>query len=415
MRFSLILLGLIFVFSPDITLFDLLPDVIGWFFITLGLTPLADIEMRGEEAKRLSLRMMLISGVKLAVSLFTFRFSTSDMLLATFAYGIVEIITVIPFVTNLFTALDYSAMRITPSLDSDKVSGVKWYMYVFFVLKNVLAFLPATVGLFDTEATGNLSADTWFVDFEAAMRVFMVFAFFLSAVISLVSLIYVGQFFLSLIKNKELKANMMKHRRDEVLSKENVMTVKNTSFVLTFFLSSMLFFFDFYVDALDVLPTFVGFLLVFSTSVFMKTRMKRNCIVLTILSFVGLLTSLFSFLYRLYWGEKTSFVLTYSFGEKPLTLPLGVITAVLSALVIILILKEAKDFNEKYTKYKIDDNVALLMTGGAVESFFGVMLYAFPSLNTTFVFPSIVFGVAYTALTLNFFFKLKRQISKDMR
>ena len=97
-----------------------------------------------------------------------------------------------------------------------------------------------------------------------------------------------------------------------------------------------------------------------------------------------------------------------------MTLPLGVITAVLSALVIILILKEAKDFNEKYTKYKIDDNVALLMTGGAVESFFGVMLYAFPSLNTTFVFPSIVFGVAYTALTLNFFFKLKRQISKDM-
>ena len=162
MRFSLIFAGLIFIFSPDIALFDFLPDVIGWFLITLGITPLADIELRAEDAKALSLRMMLFSAVKLAVSLFTFRFGTADMLLVTFSYGVVEIITVIPFVTNLFTALDYSAMRIGPSLNSDKINGIKWYMYIFFVIKNLLAFLPATTALFDTEATGNLSADTWY-------------------------------------------------------------------------------------------------------------------------------------------------------------------------------------------------------------------------------------------------------------
>ena len=415
MRFPLIFLGLIFIFSPDITLFDFLPDVIGWFFITLGLTPLADIELRAEDAKRLSLRMMLVSAVKLAVSLFTFRFGTSDMLLATFAYGIVEIITVIPFVTNFFTALDYSAMRITPSLNSDKVSGIKWYMYVFFVLKNVLAFLPATVGLFDTETTGNLSADTWFVDFEAAMRVFMVFAFFLSAVISLVSVIYAGQFFVSLIKNKELIGNMTKHRREEVLSKENVMTVKNTSFVLTFFLSAMLFFFDFYIDAIDVLPTFVGFFLVFVAFVFMKRRMNERTTLPAILAFAGFTVSLFSFIYRLYWGGKTNFVLTYTFGSKPLTLPLSIAEAVFTVAVIVMILKWADSFNKKYTKYTLEDNLTLLKIGAVIEAFFGVMLYAFPSLNTTFVFPSIVFGIAYTALTINFFFKLKRQLSKDMR
>lgn len=415
MRFSLILLGLVFIFSPDIALFDFLPDVIGWFFITLGLTPLADIEMRGEEAKRLSLRMMLISGVKLAVSLFTFRFGTSDMLLVTFAYGIVEIITVIPFVTNLFTALDYSAMRIGPSLNSDKVSGVKWYMYVFFVLKNLLAFLPATVGLFDTEATGDLSADRWFVDFEAAMRVFMVFAFLLSAVISIVSLIYVGQFFVSLIKNRELKANMTEHRREEVLSKENVMTVKNTSFVLTFFLSSMLFFFDFYVDGIDLLPTFVGFFLAFVAFVFMKRRMGEKTVSCAVVAFIGFVFSLASFLYRLYWAEKTNFVLTYTFNSKPLTLPLGIVSALLSVAVIVMSLRKAEVFNKKYTRYNVEDNLTLLKIGSVIEAFFGAMLYAFPSLNTTFVFPSIIFGIVYTALTVSFYFKLKRQISKDMR
>ena len=54
MHFSLILIGLLFVFSPDLSIFDFLPDFIGWFFITLGLNKFADIESRGEDAKKLA-------------------------------------------------------------------------------------------------------------------------------------------------------------------------------------------------------------------------------------------------------------------------------------------------------------------------------------------------------------------------
>ena len=415
MRFSLIFAGLIFIFSPDIALFDFLPDVIGWFLITLGITPLADIELRAEDAKALSLRMMLFSAVKLAVSLFTFRFGTADMLLVTFSYGVVEIITVIPFVTNLFTALDYSAMRIGPSLNSDKINGIKWYMYIFFVIKNLLAFLPATTALFDTEATGNLSADTWFVDFQAAMRVFMVFAFMLSFVVFLVSAFYVGAFFVSVIKNKELKENMKKHRFEEVLSKPDIMTVKNTSFVLTFFMGAVLFFFDFYIDATDMLPTFAGFFLVFTASLFMTKRMSIKSHLLSIVSFLGLVSSLLSFFYRLYWGKETNFVLTYVFEKKSFTLPLGILTFVFSALTTVLIFRTVKSFDERYTKYKLENNLLLLTIGGIAEAFFGFMLYAFPRFNTTFVFPSIIFGAFYLALTLNCLIKLKKQISKDLK
>ena len=415
MRFSLILCGFIFIVSPDISIFDFLPDVIGWFLIVLGITPLADIETRAEDAKVLALRMMLFSAVKTALSIFTFRFGTADMLLVTFSYSIVELVTVIPFTTNLFLAIDYSSMRLGVKLDSDKINATKWFTYVFFFLKNALAFLPATVAFFDTESTGELSADTWFIDFEAAMRVFMVFAFFLSIVLSVTSIFYICPFFARLVKNKEL-ISVMRHSREElVLSKPNVMVKKNTGFVLTYFSFALLFFFDFYLDSLDILPTFVGFFLVLVASIFMKKRMKRQASLLIVMSGLGLVVSLLTFAYKYYHGEKVKFVVDYAFQSKAFTIPLSIITAVFSALVIILIFKTAGEFNEEYTKTKLDENTVLFMIGGAVESFFSFILYAFPKFNTTFVFPSLVFGAFFLPMAMGYIIKLKKQISKDNR
>ena len=48
-----------------------------------------------------------------------------------------------------------------------------------------------------------------------------------------------------------------------------------------------------------------------------------------------------------------------------------------------------------------------------IEAFFSAMLYAFPNLNTTFVFPSLILGCAFVALSLNYSFKVKDRIIKD--
>lgn len=415
MRFSLILCGFIFIVSPDISIFDFLPDLIGWFLIVLGITPLADIEMRADDAKALALRMMLFSAVKTALSIFTFRFGTADMLLVTFAYSIVELVTVIPFTSNLFMAIDFSSMRLGVKLDSDKINSIKWFTYVFFIIKNALAFLPATVAFFDTESTGELSADTWFIDFEASMRVFMVFAFFLSIVLCVTSIFYICPFFSGLIKNKELILAMRRSREETVLSRPNVMVKKNTGFVLTYFCFALLFFFDFYLDSLDVLPTFVGFFLVFTALLFMRKKMEVKNSLLLATSGVGFIVSLITFAYKYYHGEKVKFVVDYSFESKAFTIPLSLLTAIFSAVVIVLIFKTAGEFNKKYTKTKLDENTVLFMTGGVIQAFFGFVLYAFPKLNTTFVFPSLIFGALFLPMTMGYIMKLKKQISKDNR
>ena len=367
------------------------------------------------DAKRLSQRMILFSAVKLALSLFTFRFRTADMLLVTFSYAIVEMITVIPFTTNFFTAIDYSAIRLGVEEDSDKISSVKWYLYTFFAVKNLLAVIPSVVAFFDTESTGNLSASTWFIDFEAAMRVLMVLSFFISVIVSVASVIYLLPFFVRLIKNKSLNHAMISFRKETVLTRPEVMLKKNVSFVLTFFAAGIFFIFDFYLDSLDIFPTFVGFISIFVAAIYMKTRMNANANKLIFASGVGFVLTLSSFCYRLFWGFKTGFSLEYVFADKRFSLPLGISTSIVLAITIILMLKVLREFNNEYTRTKLEDSLFLLIVGGVIEAVFAFVLYSLPSLNTTFVFPSLVYQAIYISLSISYIAKLKKQISIDNR
>lgn len=413
MHFSLILAGMIFLFSPDISMFDLLPDVVGWFLITLGMGRLSDIEMRAEDAKQSAKRMMLFSAVKLVISVFSLKFSSSDLLLAAFCYGIVEIITVIPFVNNLFMSIDYTAMRVGTSLDSDRMNSAKWYLYVFFAVKNVLAILPATVSIFDSSLTGEYSANTWFIDFAALMRTLMLLAFFVSLVMTVVMLVYFIPFWRRLIRNRDLNVKLLDHRRVTVLNVPARMVKKNTSFVLAMFMPAVIFFFDFYLDGIDVLPTFLGFALIMVGGMYAKKHMGFNCIALIAVASFGTVVSFTAFIYRLLPLIRNKFVMDYNFSAKPYTLPLASLTSLLTAVIFVLLYRTAGEFNKKYTKYKLEDSLVLYMLGGVILAGFDFALYAYPRYNTTFVFPSIFFGILFCALGTYYFAKLRRQIKHD--
>jgi len=413
MHFSLIFWGMFFIFSPDISIFDFLPDVIGWFLIVLGLGRLSDIEMRADDARLLAKRMMLFSTIKAVLSLFTFRFSSSDLLLITFSYAILEMITVIPLVNDMFKGLDYTAMRVDAPLDSDKLNTAKWYLYVFFTIKNVLAIAPSTVALFDSNTTGEFKADSWFVNFDAAMRVMMIIAFFLSTLLFIVMLCFFIPFWRRIAKNRDLNEKLSDYRQKNVLEIPACMVRKNTSFVLSMFIPGVVFFFDFYLDGVDILPTFAGFIMIFIGAVFAMKRMGHSCKLLATVSAIGGVISFIAFLYRFIPLTENSFIIDYGFSSKTYTLPLAGATAVFSIITFILIFKLAGEFNKKYTKYNLPDSLTLYVIAGIILSGFGFLLYSFPDKNTTFVFPSLVFGSAFCGMGAYYFIKLKKQIIQD--
>ena len=73
----------------------------------------------------------------------------------------------------------------------------------------------------------------------------------------------------------------------------------------------------------------------------------------------------------------------------------------------------AGEFNKKYTKYHLEDSLVLYMIGGVILAVFDCLLYAFPKYNTTFVFPSIIYGAAFCSVGAYYFVKLGKQIKHD--
>ena len=95
MGFLLIALSPLFLFNPDIAVFDLLPDVIGYMMLSMGLSSLSYLNHHFEESAKRFHRMVAISAARLAfvVVLFGLVNSTdrpTTMLLGNFVFGVLS-------------------------------------------------------------------------------------------------------------------------------------------------------------------------------------------------------------------------------------------------------------------------------------------------------------------------------------
>ena len=140
--------------------------------------------------------------------------------------------------------------------------------------------------------------------------------------------------------------------------------------------------------------------------------MKMKVNLLLISSLIGFLVSLLNFIYRLFWATKSKFNVEYIFAEKKFSLILGILDAAFIILVVFLIFRISKLINTRYTKEELEDSTALLGSGGVILGFFAFLLYSFPNLNTTYVFPSIIYFALFISLAINYFSKLKNRYQK---
>ena len=65
MGFGMVLAGFILLFNPMIHVIDLIPDVIGFLLIAVGLTKTSFFVSRIDDARRLFWKLVIIEGIKL--------------------------------------------------------------------------------------------------------------------------------------------------------------------------------------------------------------------------------------------------------------------------------------------------------------------------------------------------------------
>ena len=116
MGFLLIALAPLFLWNPDIAVFDLLPDVIGYLLLSLGMSSLSYLNHHFEESAKRFYRMVAISAARLAFVLVLFGMVNSadrptTMLLGNFVFGVLELMTLLPAYHHLFEGLIYAGSR----------------------------------------------------------------------------------------------------------------------------------------------------------------------------------------------------------------------------------------------------------------------------------------------------------------
>jgi hypothetical protein len=102
-----IIASFFFLFNPDITVIDVLPDALGYLLICAGLTQLSFINPSLEEAVEKFKKMIFVSlgkfaAVLLLFGLFNERERPYGFLLFTFSFLVLDLIFLLPAVKSLF-------------------------------------------------------------------------------------------------------------------------------------------------------------------------------------------------------------------------------------------------------------------------------------------------------------------------
>lgn len=116
MGFLLIAIAPLFLWNADIAVFDLLPDVIGYSLIALGMSSLSYLNYHFEESAKRFNRMVALSAARLAYVLVLFGLVNSvdrptTMLLGNFVFGVLELMIVLPAYKHFFEGLIYAGSR----------------------------------------------------------------------------------------------------------------------------------------------------------------------------------------------------------------------------------------------------------------------------------------------------------------
>lgn len=201
-----IIAGGVFLFEPFVSVFDILPDFVGYLLILHGLQTLSLLEGHLEAATRCFRRLALLSLGRLLSLLVIFGLMPASEqpvghLLFTFTFGILDCIVLIPAWRELTQGLTQSAYLFGGNavLASDRHGRSRTDRFlrvtlIFMILKEIMSVLPEVSVLFNS-MSGEINSTRWYFlyNYVGLLRLFAAALTLIFGIVWLVKLIrYIG-------------------------------------------------------------------------------------------------------------------------------------------------------------------------------------------------------------------------------
>lgn len=148
MKYSLLIAGLVFLFNPEYSFFDILPDFIGLLMIARAIEPLTDISPSAENAAKCFKKAALASGIQCAFLLPMMSITAIDNachLVFTFAGLLARMLFLLPAFKDFFASLRYFSDK--HAVKTKVVDLASTFTSLFVFSHTLLTVLPQCVYL----------------------------------------------------------------------------------------------------------------------------------------------------------------------------------------------------------------------------------------------------------------------------
>lgn len=282
---ALAIFALVMLFNPNVNLFDIFPDFIGYFILASIFVRAADAAPHFEEARGAFLRLGYINLAKIAGIIIVGLVRSGNThdydiyALTSLVFAVVEIIYLMPAIKNIFDALTYLGERTDAKslITSDTListESLRTLTYLFAVLKCALYFLPETLRLTgNIESGANTLASRFYnLALTASLVLGLIFGvIWLTRMIKYVkSIKKEGKFF------EALDSVAQAGSYDEYLEKIEIRATRRT---LLFFVLASVACIDLCFDNfnnVNLLPTFIYSILIFAGLLGICRRVKAD-------------------------------------------------------------------------------------------------------------------------------------------
>ncbi len=281
-------LSFIFIFNPNISVIDPLPDFIGYILIVLSLSKFSMLCATLAEAKKAFEKMIIVDGAKLLALIWIFGLDTtasrsSSMLMASFSISALEVMFGLPAFLKLFAGISElgnyhpnTTIHATPrtTARSSYTESLRSFTLFFVVFKAAMTLLPELAEL------GNSS----YSQVEPLFDIYRYIGImrFLSAVpvlfVGVIWLVRVIKYFRRLAADSELNDSMCEKYRREISPKEGTFVIRYVKIGSWLLTAAAVLTLDFTLEGVNIMSdaavaVFLALaMLFFSKAVSMNTR-----------------------------------------------------------------------------------------------------------------------------------------------
>ena len=262
-RFPLIAAGFFFLLNPYFSVLDVLPDFFGWLMVWYALSELSELELRLESASQKMLYLAAVSFARFAAFFLVSSKSSSAIMLANFVFGILESILLLVFLNDFFGGMEYLLQRYGGFGALEKLPNSKFITSLFMFTKIILGFIPDLSAILEHEAYQNIT------DSQILMEIagYRPYAIMLFALIVLLIGIWwysdIIKYFRTIKQDKDFVENVSAVYAEEIADNPGETEMKKLSLSFILIAAGFVFFLDFTVSKLQVLPDVIGTLLIY--------------------------------------------------------------------------------------------------------------------------------------------------------